>query len=58
MEEEVVSRVSSYLASRYQGDHEKTVAVREFLIRVCLRHIELDLGDSDLGNKICSGDEN
>jgi type I restriction enzyme S subunit len=52
-----IDLVHHYLRERYAGDFHRLVTVREFLERVCARHIELGLGDSDLAQKLCSGDE-
>lgn len=52
-----VALVHHCLAQRYPGDFHRLVAVREFLERACARHIELGLGDTDLVQKLCSGDE-
>ncbi|MGH7944713.1 MAG: hypothetical protein ACREF9_06870 [Opitutaceae bacterium] len=49
--------IRRHLAERYPGDFHRTAAVREFLGRVCQRHLDLDLGDGDLAQKLCSGDE-
>ncbi|HEY4211564.1 MAG TPA: hypothetical protein VGM84_08800 [Steroidobacteraceae bacterium] len=55
--EEQFGLVREFLTGRYAGHHERMVAVREFLIETCRRHIELDLGDADLADKLCSGNE-
>lgn len=58
MENKELEKIRSCIASRYEGDNEKAIAVRAFLDRICSRHVELDLGDNDLADKLCSGDEN
>lgn len=49
--------IRRHIAERHPGDFHRTVAVREFLERACRRHLDLDLGDADLAQKFCSGDE-
>jgi hypothetical protein len=55
--ERVATVISQHLLSRYPGDFHRTVAVREFVERVCLRHIELGLADSNFESNLCSGDD-
>lgn len=45
------------LLRRYPGTFHKTVAVREFVESTCIRHMERDLGDSDILAKLCSEDD-
>lgn len=52
-----IDLIRKRLAERYSGDFERTVAVREFLERACQRHLDFDLGDANLVQKLCSGDE-
>ena len=49
--------IKECLLARYPGNFHSTVAVREFLEQICKRHLDLDLGDIDLAQKLCSGDE-
>lgn len=49
--------IQQRIAERYPGDFHRMVAVREFLERACQRHLDLNLGDADLAQKLCSGDE-
>ncbi len=49
--------IKQHLLSRYPGDFHRTVAVREFVERICLRHIELGLSDSNFESNLCSGDD-
>lgn len=49
-------RVRDCLNNRYPGATRNTVMVREFLQRICGRHIDLGLGDADLADKLCSDD--
>lgn len=57
MKEKQAQAIRQCLLSRYPGDFYRTVAVREFLERICQRHLDLDLGDANLAQKLCSGDE-
>lgn len=49
--------IREYLQTRYPGDFKNTVAIREFVERVCCRHIELGLGDANLVTDLCSGSD-
>jgi hypothetical protein len=49
--------VQSYLLARYPDGFHRRLAVREFLQRICARHIKLELGDPNLATELCSGDE-
>ncbi len=49
--------IKEHLMSRYPGDFHRTVAVREFVERICLRHIDLGLADSNFESNLCSGDD-
>lgn len=45
------------ILKRYPWDHEKTVKIREFLEITCVAHIDADLGDADILDKLCSADD-
>ena len=45
------------LLQRYPGDHSKTLAVRQFVEHICVRHIESGLGDPNIAVELCSGDD-
>ena len=45
------------LRSRYPGEHPKTVIVREFIARICSRHLELGLADSTFESNLLCGDD-
>ena len=49
--------IREHLLSRYPGNFHRTVAVREFVEKICPRHIELDLADDDFASNLCSGDD-
>lgn len=51
------ARIRECLLARYAGDHHRTIAVRDFVHRICARHVELGLGDANLADKLCSGGE-
>ena len=52
-----MAMIKEHLLSRYPGDFYRTVAVREFVEQVCLRHIALGLADSDFESNLCAGDD-
>jgi len=47
--------ISSYLSTRYAGDSHSTVAVREFVERVCRRYMQLGLADPNFEGNLCCG---
>src|ERR1700693_1508483 len=49
--------IRQYLLTRYAGNFPRTVAVREFVEGICMRHVHLGLGDADHAAKLCSGAE-
>ena len=49
--------IKEHLLGRYPGAFHRTVAVREFVERICLRHIDLSLADSNFESNLCSGDD-
>lgn len=57
MENPELVKIRQCLQTRYPGDFHRTVVVRDFLDRICTRHVSLGLGDADLADKLCSGDE-
>ena len=54
---EQIEAVHHCLLERYPDGFHRRVAIREFLQRICARHIELELGDPNLATELCSGDE-
>lgn len=60
MNEKVAAQIEAIhdcLLARYPGGFHRRVAVREFLTRICARHIEAGLGDPNLATELCSADE-
>ncbi len=51
------AKIREYLCKRYAGDFHRIVAVRDFLDSICTRHVSLGLGDTNLADKLCAGDE-
>ena len=49
--------IKEHLLSRYPGEFERTVAVREFIERICGRYIELGLADPNFERDLCSGND-
>jgi hypothetical protein len=49
--------IKEHLLSRYPGEFEKRVAIREFLEWICNRYIELGLADPNFEGSLCSGDD-
>jgi hypothetical protein len=49
--------IKEHLSSRYPGEFERTVAVREFIERICCRYIELGLADPNFERDLCSGND-
>jgi hypothetical protein len=49
--------IKEHLLSRYPGGFERTIAVREFIERICCRYIELDLADPNFERDLCSGND-
>jgi hypothetical protein len=52
-----IETVHDCLLARYPGSFHRRVAVREFLTRICARHIESGLGDPNLAAELCSKDD-
>jgi type I restriction enzyme S subunit len=46
--------IKEYLLKRYPGDFHRTIAVRDGLEQICLRHIERGLGDPNFVNELCA----
>lgn len=57
MTKQAFQAIKESLLARYPGNFHRNVTVREFLEQICKRHLDLDLGDADLTQKLCSGDE-
>lgn len=60
MNEKVAAQIEvvhDCLLARYPGGFHRRVTVREFLTRVCARHIESGLGDPNLPSELCSSDD-
>jgi len=49
--------ISSYLSSRYPGNSQSRVAVREFVERVCRSYLELGLADPNFEGNLCCGSD-
>src|SRR5689334_13838931 len=49
--------LSEYLLNRYPGSSPYREAVRDFVERICRRHMELRLADEDFEANLCAGDE-
>src|SRR4051812_48901704 len=47
-------KIKEYLDARYKGRPARAVAERDFVERVCLRHIELGLADEGFAAGLCS----
>ena len=52
-----MTKLKEHLLNRYPGDFHRTIAVREFVEQICLRHIELGLADSNFESNLCSGND-
>ncbi len=49
--------IKAYLLNRYPGQFERTVAIREFIERICCSYIELGLADPNFERDLCSGND-
>jgi hypothetical protein len=49
--------IKEHLLSRYPGEFERTVAVREFIERICCRYTDLRLADPNFERELCSGND-
>ena len=49
--------IDEFFLARYPGDGSEQKKVREFLLPLCKRHIELGLADSNFESNLCSGEE-
>jgi hypothetical protein len=52
-----VEAVRAHLLARYAGEFHRKVTVRDFLLAVCERHLRFQLGDPNLADELCAGDE-
>jgi type I restriction enzyme S subunit len=57
MTKQAFQAIKECLLARYPGNFHRTVTIRDFLEQICKRHLDLDLGDTNLSQKLCSGDE-
>ena len=49
--------LNQFLKTRHRGNSSTTIRVREFVERLCKRHIELGLADQDFENRLCNGSD-
>ena len=49
--------IKEHLLSRYPSGFERTVALREFIERICCRYIELRLADPNFERDLCFGND-